>query len=99
MKLGISGVWFDSNFQFHSHINKPCQSAFYSLYYIRRIRKYLPLEAAKTLIQVMVICRIDYCKAILYGLLAIHIRKMQRVQNAAARRAVGKYRALFAYNS
>ena len=26
------GVWFDSNFQFHSHINKTCQSAFY--YYI-----------------------------------------------------------------
>ena len=24
------GVWFDSNFQFHSHINKTCQSAFYS---------------------------------------------------------------------
>ena len=24
------GIWFDSNFQFHSHINKTCQSAFYS---------------------------------------------------------------------
>ena len=28
---------------------------------------------------------IDYCNAILYGLPAIHIRKLQRVQNAAAR--------------
>ena len=24
------GIWFDSNFQFQSHINKTCQSAFYS---------------------------------------------------------------------
>ena len=79
------GVWFDFNFQFHSHINKTCQSAVYSLHNIRRIRKYLPLKAAKTLVQAMVISRIDYCNAILYGSLAIHIRKLQRVQNAAAR--------------
>ena len=79
------GVCFDSNFQFHSHINKTYQSAFYSLYNISRIRKYLPLEAAKTLVQAMVINRIDYCNAILYGLPAIHIRKLQCVQNAAAR--------------
>ena len=32
------GVWFDSNFQFHSHINKTCQSAFFSLYKIRCIK-------------------------------------------------------------
>ena len=76
------GVWFDSNFQFHSHINKTRQSAFYSLYIIRRIRKHLPLEAAKTLVQAMVISRIDYCNAILYGLPA---KKLRRVQNAAAR--------------
>ena len=78
------GVWFDSNFQFHSHIKKTCQSAFYSLYNIRRIRRYLPLEAAKTLVQAMVISRVDSCNAILYGLPAIHIRKLQCVQNAAA---------------
>ena len=50
-----SGVWFDSNFQFHSHKNTTCQSAFYSFYYIRRIRKYLPLEAANFFVQAMVI--------------------------------------------
>ena len=79
------GVWFDSNFQFRSHINKTCQSAFFSLYNIRRIRKYLPFEAAKSLVQAFVISRIDYCNAILYGLPAIHVNRLQRVQNAAAR--------------
>ena len=28
------GVWFDSKFQFQTHINKPCQSAFYYIYNI-----------------------------------------------------------------
>ena len=79
------GVWFDSNFQFRSHINKTCQSAFFSLYNIRRIRKYLPFEAAKSLVQAFVISRIDYCNAVLYGLPAILVNRLQRVQNAAAR--------------
>ena len=35
------GVWFDSKFQFQTHINKTCQSAFYYIYNIRRIRKFL----------------------------------------------------------
>ena len=35
--------------------------------------------------QAFVISRIDYCNAILYGLPAIHVNRLQRVQNAAAR--------------
>ena len=79
------GVWFYSNFQVRSHINKTCQSPFFSLYNIKRIRKYLPFEAAKSLVQAFVISRIDYCNAILYGLSAIHVNRLQRVQNAATR--------------
>ena len=85
MKWRNLGVWFDSNLQFRSHINKTCQSAFFSLCNIRRMRKYIPFEAAKSLVQAFVISRIDYCNAILYGLPAIHVNRLQRVQNAAAR--------------
>ena len=48
------GVWFDSKFQFQTHINKTCQSAFYYIYNIRRIRKFLSFEVAKTLVQALV---------------------------------------------
>ena len=64
---------------------KTFQSAFFSLYNIRRIRKYLPFEAAKSIVQAFVTSRIDYCNAILYGLPAVHVNRLQRVQNAAAR--------------
>ena len=64
---------------------KTCQSAFFSLYNIRRIRKYLPFEAAKPIVRAFVTSRIDYCNAILYGLPAVHVNRLQRVQNAAAR--------------
>lgn len=55
------------------------------LYNIRRIRKYLAFEAAKSLVQAFVISRIDYCNAILYGLPAIHVNRLEHIQNAAAR--------------
>lgn len=79
------GVWFDSKFQFQTHINKTCQSAFYYIYNIRRIRKFLSFEAAKTLIQALVISRLDYCNLVLYGIPAIQTNKLQSVQNAATR--------------
>ena len=86
------GVWFDSNFQFQTHINKTCQSAFYYIYNIRRIRNFLSFEAAKTLVQALVISRLDYCSSVLYGIPPIHTNKLQRVQNAAARLLTNKPR-------
>ena len=53
--------------------------------YVRRIRKYLPFEAAKSSVKYFVISRIDNCNAKLYGLPAIHVNRLQRVRNAAAR--------------
>lgn len=35
------GIWFDSKMSMLSRINRTCSSAFYHLYNIRRIRKYL----------------------------------------------------------
>ena len=54
------GVWFDSKFQFQTHINKTCQSAFYYIYNIRRIRKLLSFE---TLVQALVIRRVKDLEA------------------------------------
>ena len=56
------------------HITKTNSAAFYYLYNIRRIGKYLSKE-----------CRLDYCNSLLYGLPAYQIQKLQRVQNSAAR--------------
>ena len=84
------GVWFDFKFQFQTHINKTCQSSFYYIYNIRHIRKFLSFEAAKTLVQALVISRLDYCNSVLYGIPAIHTNKLQRVQNVAARLLTNK---------
>ena len=67
------------------HITKTSSAAFYYLYNIRRIRKYLSKECIETLIHAFISSRLVYCNSLLYGLPAYQIQKLQRVQNSAAR--------------
>ena len=79
------GVWLDCNLSMGDHITKTSSVAFYYLYNIRRIRKYLSKECTETLIHAFISSRIDYCNSLLYGLPACQLQKLQRVQNSAAR--------------
>ena len=79
------GVTFDQNFNFKSHISKICSSCYYHIRDLRRIRKHLNLEQAKTLATSLIMSRLDYCNSLLQGLPVTDIQKLQRVQNTLAR--------------
>ena len=49
------------------HINGTCRSGYYHVRRINKIRKYLSDCGAKTLIQALVISRMDYCNSIYHG--------------------------------
>ena len=87
------GAWFDDQLTMAVHITKICSAAFYHLHNIRRIRKYLSMDSAATLIHSFGSSRTDYFTSLLYGVPKCHIGKLQRVQNAAARLVVmqGKF--------
>ena len=65
----------------NSHVNKICNTSFYYLHNIMRIRNHLSRKSTETLMS----SRLDYCNSLLYGLPQVQIGKLQRVQNAAAR--------------
>jgi len=50
-------------------------------------------DAAKTTVQAFITCRLDYCNAILYGITDDLVRRLQYVQNAAARLLSGARRS------
>ena len=79
------GTWLDSTLSMNSHVNNICSNAFYYLYNIRRIRKYLSRQSTEMLIHAFVSSCVDYCNSLLYGLPAYQLNKLERVQNAAAR--------------
>ena len=60
------GAWLDSTLSMN--VNNTCSNAFYYLYNIRRIRKYLFRRSTETLIHAFVSSRVDYCNSLLYGL-------------------------------
>ena len=65
--------------------SKYAKSSFFHLRNISKIRKYLTKESLKVLIHAFVTSKLDYCNSLLYGLPKSLLRKLQSVQNSAAR--------------
>ena len=68
-----------------THIGKACSKAFFGLYKIKQIRKFLSEKATVTLIHALVTSHRDYCNLLLYGVPKCQIDRLQKVLNAAAR--------------
>ena len=79
------GVVWDSTMNFEQHVTIICKSAYYQLHNIYRIRKYLTVDATKSLVHAFITSRLDYCNGLLYGIPNYLIDRLQRIQNAAAR--------------
>jgi len=69
------------------HVTALCRSGFFQLRQLRPFLRSLTMEAAKTLVQAFISCRLDYCNSILYGVTVT--RRVQSLQNAAARLITG----------
>ena len=70
------GCWFDGQLKMDIHINSICKTAFYYLYNIRRIRKFLNSECTKILVNAFVTSRLDFCNSLLYRLPNNQLRKL-----------------------
>jgi len=79
------GVTLDQELTFADHIRRPTGRCFHSLRQLHSIRRILTTDTITTLVNALVVSRIDYCNAVLAGMHDIHLRQHQRVLNAAAR--------------
>ena len=68
-----------------TRINNICKTAFFHLFNIGRIRKFLSMECTNILENAFVASRLEYCNSLLYGLPNNQLHKLQRVQSAATR--------------
>ena len=62
------GVRLEPDITMLPHINDTCRSGYYHLRRINKIKKYLSDCGARTLIQALVISRMNYCNSIYNGL-------------------------------
>ena len=84
-KVKNLGVILDSELSMAPHISGLCKSLNFQLRKIGNIRPFLPKEVTTKLITSLILSKIDYCNSLLVGLPQNKIRKIQMIQNNAAR--------------
>ena len=83
------GVTIDSELRMADHIANLCKSSYFQLRQLRQIRRSLTTDARKTLVHAFISSRLNYCNSLLFGIGEGLVKKLQSVQNAAARFIMG----------
>ena len=79
------GAFFDQNLTMDKHVDTFCRSANWQLRNIGLLRKYLDDKTCEMLVHAFVTSRLDFLNSLLYGLSDLSIKKLQKIQNSAAR--------------
>ena len=79
------GVQLDSVLSLSNHVASICKSASFALYRIGRIRAVLDRTCTEKLVHAFITSRIDYCNSLLLHAPDYLIKRLQSIQNSAAR--------------
>ena len=79
------GVWIDHCVSMERHVNELCKTCLFFINWIRNICPCLTIAITKSIVQALIISRIDYCNALLFALPSYHVNNIQRVMNISAR--------------
>jgi len=78
------GVVLDKRFNFDVQVRSSIKSCYFHLRQLKQIRRYVA-GVIYSLVHAFVASRFDYCNGLLAGCNAYTIRRLQQVQNTAAR--------------
>ena len=79
----------DSNLNLEAHVNNICCVSYFHIRNIGQIRSYLSQADIENLVHALISLRLDQLYTLLYGLPDMLLKKLQRVQNTAARMVTG----------
>ena len=79
------GIYLDSALSMHEHVTKTVSRCFSALRQLRTVRRHVPNTVFQSLVTTLVLSRLDYGNVVLAGVSKDQLRRLQAVQNAAAR--------------
>ena len=79
------GIVFDTSMTMNAHITSLCTSLNYQMRNISRIRRFLDTDICHPVVRALILTRLDYGNALLFGSNATDIQRLQRKQNWAAK--------------
>ena len=88
----LLGIYIHDDISASTQINKVVSSDFIYLQHIKSIRRCLPTDAAKSLVNAFVISRLDYCNSLYANLPQAQLDRIQSVFNGTARLIFGASR-------
>ena len=83
------GAVIDRQMKMNLQVNQMVKGAWYNLYQLSKIRKFLSEDQLKTVVHSLVISKLDYNNGLLAGCEKGLVTKLQSVQNAAAKFVCG----------
>ena len=86
------GIQIDKHLTFQDHIMNLKKSSFRVLRNICKRRFIFDENQLKTLVNSLVVCKLDYCNSLYAGINENHMDELQRIQNAAAKTVLGLYK-------
>ena len=78
-------MWFDSDFSLSKHVQNVCKSCFVQLRDFRHVRQFLTHDASVLVANALVSSWLDYCNSLFRSLSKFNLRRLQCIQNSAAR--------------
>ena len=79
------GVILDASLSMSSHINSVCSAVNYHIRNLWRIRRFISQDACHNAVRGLVLSRLDYANSLLLGAHEGDLKRLQRLQNKAAR--------------
>jgi len=86
------GVVLDNQLTMGPQVTAVSRSCFYQMRQLRVVQRSLTNDALRSLVQAFIHCRLDYCNALLAGITDTQLKRLQSVQNTAARLVSGARR-------
>lgn len=79
------GTVFDSTMSMSDQISAICRCVNFHIRNLWRIRRFITQEACHHAVRALVLSRLDYANSLLYGVKEKDLKRLQRLQNKAAR--------------
>ena len=79
------GVTLDAELSMEQHVSAVVRSCFFHIRSLSKVRPYITYKAASSIAVCLILSKLDCCNSLLSGLPQKQIKRLQAVQNAAAR--------------
>ena len=95
--VNILGVTLDAHMPLEQQISNTCRTSYMQIRRIRSMRRYLTVDAARTLLHATVTVRLDYCNSIYTNMPMTNIHRLQITQNSSERHRISTVNSIIAH--